>query len=253
MARRRSGIEQLIDLPWWLNLVFGGLLYLILRFHLPSVAFQSPAFSGLAKAGPTFANWAAFIFGFAALLSLVIQLNKGRLLDRQTNIDSIQELSGHKFEILLSEAFRRQGYTVKENSSEGPDGGIDLMLTKDSATTLVQCKNWKSSKVGVAVVRELFGVVTAEGADGGIVVCSGGFTKEAIEFARQSGIKLLGGRELGKMIRDVQKVPLMQAAPTNDMCPVCGGLMVRRVAKRGAKVGQGFLGCTRYPKCKGTR
>jgi restriction system protein len=28
---------------------------------------------------------------------------------------------------------------------------------------------------------------------------------------------------------------------------------VRRVAKRGASKGQAFLGCSRYPECRGTR
>ncbi|MGV3591732.1 MAG: restriction endonuclease [Gammaproteobacteria bacterium] len=253
MARRSSGIEQLIELPWWLNLVLGAIAYWILRFELPNTSFQTPAFSGLAKVGPTFANWAAVVFGFAAALSFLLQQKKGRLLDRQTNIDSIKELSGHEFEILLSEAFRRQGYTVKENSSGGPDGGIDLILKKDGITMLVQCKNWNSSKVGVTVVRELFGVVMAEGADKGMVVCSGDFTQEAINFGKQSGIQLLGGRELSKMIPSVQVVPVMQATPANDMCPVCGSLMVRRVARRGLNVGKSFLGCSRYPKCRGTR
>lgn len=247
-----AGIEQLIELPWWFNLALGAVVYLLLRFGLP-MSSEYPAFSTLAKVGPMFANWAAVIFGFAAAISFLVQVKRGQLLDRQTNIDSIQDLSWHKFEILLSEAFRRQGYIVKENSSGGPDGGVDLILTKEGATTLVQCKNWKNSNVGVTVVRELFGVVTAEGADRGMVVCSGGFTKEAIEFSRKSAIQLLGGRELSKMIRNVQKVPLLQAPEGNDMCPICGSLMVRRVAKRGAKVGQSFLGCTRYPKCKGTR
>jgi restriction system protein len=253
MARKRSGIEQLIELPWWLNLVLGGIVYALLRFGLPGMPFESAAFPGLAKVGPTFANWAAAIFGFAAALSLLLQFMRGRLIDRQTNIDSIQDLSWHKFEILLSEAFRRQGYTVKENSSAGPDGGIDLVLTKDGATTLVQCKNWKSSNVGVTVVRELFGVVTADGADKGMVVCSSGFTKEAIEFSKKSGIQLLGGRELSNMIRSVQTVARIPETPANDACPVCGSEMVRRIARKGTHVGQSFWGCSQYPKCKATR
>jgi hypothetical protein len=40
------------------------------------------------------------------------------------------------------------------------------------------------------------------------------------------------------------------AAPA---CPSCGAAMARRVAKRGAKSGQEFWGCSRYPACKGTR
>ena len=56
---------------------------------------------------------------------------------------------------------------MQENTGGGADGGVDLVLSKTGERILVQCKNWKSSKVGVSTVRELFGVVTAEGASGG--------------------------------------------------------------------------------------
>jgi DNA-binding helix-hairpin-helix protein with protein kinase domain/predicted RNA-binding Zn-ribbon protein involved in translation (DUF1610 family) len=36
-------------------------------------------------------------------------------------------------------------------------------------------------------------------------------------------------------------------------CPRCGNSMVRRLARRGRKVGSYFWGCSRYPVCKGTR
>jgi DNA-binding helix-hairpin-helix protein with protein kinase domain len=42
------------------------------------------------------------------------------------------------------------------------------------------------------------------------------------------------------------------AAALRD-CPLCGGSMTRRVARKGARAGQPFLGCVRYPACKGTR
>lgn len=35
-------------------------------------------------------------------------------------------------------------------------------------------------------------------------------------------------------------------------CPICKGLMVLRIAKKGGKAGSQFWGCTGYPKCKGT-
>ncbi|WP_413782776.1 topoisomerase DNA-binding C4 zinc finger domain-containing protein [Thalassovita sp.] len=34
------------------------------------------------------------------------------------------------------------------------------------------------------------------------------------------------------------------------MCPRCGGPMIQRTNRRS---GQPFLGCSRYPRCKGTR
>jgi hypothetical protein len=39
--------------------------------------------------------------------------------------------------------------------------------------------------------------------------------------------------------------------PENPKCPLCGSPMVKRSANRGANVGNEFLGCSRYPKCKG--
>lgn len=34
-------------------------------------------------------------------------------------------------------------------------------------------------------------------------------------------------------------------------CPRCGGEMVERVAKKGARQGQSFYGCSQFPKCRG--
>ena len=37
------------------------------------------------------------------------------------------------------------------------------------------------------------------------------------------------------------------------LCPMCNGPMVRRTARRGARAGRPFWGCSRYPSCRGTR
>ena len=65
---------------------------------------------------------------------------------------------------------------------------------------LVQCKHWKARQVGVATMRELFGVMTAEGAVGGFVVSSGTFTADAEEFARGHGIGLVPAQSLLRQI-----------------------------------------------------
>jgi restriction system protein len=83
---------------------------------------------------------------------------------------------------MIGEAFRRKGYTVVKNGGGGADGGIDLALHKDNKKFYVQCKQWKAYTVGVKPVRELYGVMTANGADGGFFVTSGSYTKDAIKF-----------------------------------------------------------------------
>ena len=109
-------------------------------------------------------------------------------------------MSWRDFEFLVGEYFRRRQFTVEETKG-GADGGVDLIATKDGEKYLIQCKQWKADKVGVKVVRELLGVMVADGATGGIVVTSGEFTEDARAFARANNITLLDGKELQKSMK----------------------------------------------------
>lgn len=217
------------------------------------------------------AKFAPLAGGLILLVWVAAEIKKrmdGGRLDRQAGARSIRELSWREFESLLSEAFRRHGFAVEHTGGTSPDGGIDQRLTKAGAVTLVQCKHWKSQQVGVKVVRELLGVVSSERAQSGILVTSGTFTPDAIEFAAKNPIRLIDGRELVEMIGEVQKsgriagsaqqltaMATPPAAATSSAseikCPACGAAMVRRVAKKGPNAGGQFMGCSRYPACKG--
>jgi len=253
MARKKTILDDLVTLPWWFNLILAAVTYFSLTYWLPTVEFKSPIFHGMANALPNMAGVFSIIFIIVAAVSAFHSWRKGELIESQTSVKSIQSLSWKDFEYLASEAYRRKGFTVTENASSGPDGGIDLILTKNSEKTLVQCKNWKSSKVGVSVVRELFGVVVAEGASKGIVICSGTYTKDAIDFARKNHIELIAGNALARLIATVQKKQRLHVKSENTDCPVCGSHMVHRNAKKGKNAGISFLGCSRFPKCRGTR
>jgi len=193
----------------------------------------------------------------AGLVSFVLSRRKRRLLSRQTGLDSVGGLSWQAFEALVGEVFRRRGYRVLENPGEGADGGVDLRLRKNGRKVYVQCKHWKKRSVGVKVVRELYGVVTAKKADQGIVVTCGEFTPEARAFARGKPLLLIGGEKLGKLIREAQgpgqEEPSAPAASKAGAVrfPRCGSDMVLREAKSGKYAGRKFWGCSRFPKCKG--
>lgn len=109
-------------------------------------------------------------------------------------------MSWQAFEMLVGEAYRLQGYAVQETGGGGADGGIDLVLAKDGEKFLVQCKHWKAYRVGVSVVRELYGLMFAKGALGGFVVTSGRFTQEAKDFAAGRNIRLVDGEALFALI-----------------------------------------------------
>ncbi len=198
----------LASLPWWASVIIAIVAYLLLKYWIPSIAFNhdDPLSKALAEAVATMiAPIVGGAFLIVAALSAFRTWRKGSLLEGQKGIETIRKISWQEFEELVSEAYRRKDYTVTETGGGGADDGVDLILKKKGEKLLVQCKHWRMEKVGVMVVRELYGVMTAEGATGGIVISSGSFTVEATEFARGKPLELLNGDALLKIIEDVQK------------------------------------------------
>lgn len=255
MARRsRSILEDLAMLPWWTNVVLATVAYLSFKYWIPSITFQNAFCKGIAMAVPSLAPVAAGLLLIVAAVSAFKAWQKGGLLERQKGSSTLRTISWQEFEELVGEAYRRKGYAVTESGGGGADGGVDLILRKGGERLLIQCKHWKMDKVGVKVVRELYGVVTAEGATGGVVISSGTFTQEARDFARGKPLELLDGSELLRLIAEVQKTPMPVSIRSNDSaCPLCGAEMALRTAKKGPNAGEKFWGCSAFPKCRGTK
>ena len=198
----------------------------------------------------------AFLIG--SIASVFRRKKRVNILRAATDIEAVRDLSWKDFELLIGQAYRRQGYFVSETGGNEPDGGVDLVLRKEGKKVVVQCKRWKNFTVSVMPVRELYGVMTAEGADSCIFVSSGTFSRDALEFAQGKPILLLDGQHLMRLLKTVQYgAPVSNSAPIRSSssvkgCPKCGKPMIRRMAKRGANAGQEFWGCSDYPRCRGT-
>lgn len=287
MARRKrtSPAEGLVDLiallPWYVGVILAVAGYLLLhRIAAASVASaMGPGELGNAMVGAVgrgLATAGQYVVPILCLAGAAISAWRRRarrvLVDNVTGSDSsdvLQGMSWREFEVLVGEGFRLQGYQVVENFEPGPDDGIDLILRKDGEKYLVQCKQWRAFKVGVPVVRELYGAMAAEGAAGGFVVTSGRFTPEAEAFASGRNLRLLDGPQLHRLLKQAQGSSSAKpddrtqerqarnaspraaktAAPT---CPRCAQSMVRRTARKGSNAGQEFWGCSDYPRCRGT-
>jgi restriction system protein len=279
-------------LPWWLSVIFalasGWYLHSVAVGPVPVNALHfdellvASAFKGMAKFGQ-FVVPALFIGG--AIASVAGRRKRRRLLDSMTTPggNTLLSISWQDFELLVGEALRRQGFSVQEAGGHGPDGGVDLIASKDGEKYLVQCKQWRAMQVGVSVVRELYGVMAAEGAVGGFVITCGRFTKPAKEFATGRNVQLVDGTLLNQWIIEnkrpavspapepvivatvVEPVPARAAevAPAPQpveavalkapACPHCKKVMVLKVARTGPNAGGNFWGCGDYPKCRGIR
>lgn len=291
MSRRRrtSPFEDLIEvaslLPYWVSLIIAVIAYLF--FHSYATADAQPVIQPGSPipqnmGGMMFRTFSMFLqyivpgaFMFGAIISGIKAFRGKRLAKKYTEYESspqqpqrqpestqtsskpTDEVSWQQFELLVGEAFRKAGYRVIDGGDTGADGGVDVHLSKDGNKYFVQCKHWKSRKVGVGVVRELYGVMAGAGAKGGFVVTSGDFTEEAQAFAKGKRLGLINGSKLDKMIRSAkQSLPEsapreVQSAPETQVCPKCASVMIKRKARQGTRAGQEFWGCSRFPKCRG--
>jgi restriction system protein len=235
-------------MPWWVSAVLAGIVYFVVPGFLPP-AIAKGGLTGIIALG---------LLAVAAISALRAWKTR-QMLERQTSIESLRALPWKRFEDLLGEAYRRQGYRVEETLGGGADGGVDLVLRKEGRTVLVQCKRYKSP-VGVTVVRELYGVLIDRGAAGAKLVATTNFTPDAAAFAAGKPIELIGSNALLELIRGVQvsgniapPIPEKEGSGRAPVCPRCGSEMVIRQARQGANTGKSFWGCPKYPSCRGTR
>ncbi|PPT61954.1 restriction endonuclease [Xanthomonas arboricola] len=202
----------------------------------------------------------------AALFSYLGTRSRRRFLETRASLESLAAGGWRQFELLVGEAFRRQGYSVEETGQGGADGGIDLILRKDGRRTLVQCKQWKRQQVGVSVVQEMYGLLTHHQAHSVKIACIGNYTKDAERFAEGKPIELIGGEQLLDMIRAVHQQATTKPtaarvepvfASTGSVvseiivapnCPRCGSVLLQRINR---STGENFLGCSQFPKCRG--
>jgi restriction system protein len=277
MAKKNKSVfEDLMDavsvLPWKVGVLLAAIAFVSLHFYGIKVENDLTNSTNMFKVFGIhiipLIKWLATIsLLLGALVSFINQLKRGNLFTKTTScnsVDSLNNMNWQEFEQLVCEIFRQRGYSVSETQA-GADVGFDLILKMNNEITLVQCKQWKKQKVGVSVVREIYGVMAAEGAQHGCVITSGKFTTDALKFAYGKTLLLINGEGLYKMIEALrspqssiktqlespvitQKLEMPELDP---LCPICSRNMIKRVAKKGKNIGNAFWGCSQFPNCLG--
>jgi restriction endonuclease/topoisomerase-like DNA binding C4 zinc finger protein len=131
---------------------------------------------------------------------------------------------------------------------------------------LVQCKQWRTRKVPVNVVREMHGLLHHHGAHAVKLICMGAYTPDAVVFAEGKPIELVTGEALLALVRSGQgavtsvggtRAPVAtpvaapgEPAPGSLDCPRCAAPMVKR---KNRKNGEEFWGCSTFPRCRDAR
>lgn len=103
--------------------------------------------------------------------------------------ERLRDIDPYAFEKLMAAVYRNRGFDVKM-TPKSKDGGFDLILLQrndiGAAMTLVDCKRYAAhKKVGVEIVRGLYGTVEAKRATSGLIVTTSYFTAGAIAEREQ--------------------------------------------------------------------
>lgn len=114
----------------------------------------------------------------------------------------IDNLSGYDFEDLTEELIKKLGF-ITEERKRSADGGIDIRAINEQpifkGLYIIQCKRY-SNPIGESIIRDLFGVVSSERANKGILVTNSKFTKSAKDFARNKPIELIDGNKILELL-----------------------------------------------------
>ena len=132
------------------------------------------------------------------------------LLSRVANKPSlIHECTSREFEELVCEMLDKKGYKVNL-TQQTRDGGKDIIIIEDnligSFLIYVECKKYAPDRpVGVNLVRELYGTISADKATAGLLITTSYFSQDAINFKNQVSHQL-SLIDYVKLISEIQKI-----------------------------------------------
>lgn len=179
--------------------------------------------------------------------------------------DLFGALSSKEFEQLIQKIFVWRGYSIVEEN----ENNIDLTLKKDNEITFVQFYQWQQNSVEVSSIEYIFSAMESYEVKRGVVVSTGIFSEEVIEFAVGKKILLINGNDLSQMVEALmssesgmienetkhdsneQNKLEEQTDEIEPLCPICNSKMIKRTAKKGRNAGNTFWGCSQFPNCRG--
>lgn len=181
---KRSLFSILSGFPWWLSALVAVLLFGFMQLIFPPLA-----------------PFVALPFVAVAAYFAYRQLLGKSPVDAGERIAALRDMPWENFSLVISEAYRRQGYAVEASDS----AAFDFTLRRNGRITLVQCRRWKVNQVGAGPLRELHEAIVKHDAFNGVCITAGGFSANAREFAAGKPITLLNDAALAELVGTLEK------------------------------------------------
>lgn len=236
----------------------------------------------------------AIVAGVAVAAAIIYiwwsRRSREQLLGQLAFEDRMKRLTWQEFEQACAVLFERRGYRASL-TDEGADDGVDIRLSKDGRSEIVQCKHYPEGQVGAPQVRELLGAREDFGAERAYLLTSGSFTRPAHDLAeRNRDLVLWDGHKISSVAKRFLAQDILvgssgaeqqgaELAPAEAESAIDEGLAGsaveaakteaedetapeasemtcprcdRELAVREGRYGR-FIGCIGFPKCRYTR
>jgi restriction system protein len=197
-----------------------------------------------------------FLLALLGIVIVVTRAIKVAKVAKAMVTDDYDYMTGEEFEEFCADILRGNGYTNVEVTKASGDHGVDILASKDGLRYAIQCKRYSKS-VGNKAIQEAYSGKDIYKADVAVVMSNMDFTSQAIDDARKLGVELWDRNKIYTLQKRGNVVIEESVTSDNDsdelICPNCGGNLVIRTAKRGARVGKMFYGCSNFPNCRYTR
>ena len=212
LDRRKTGVlATVVGTPWWIGVALAVIAYLFMRFVFAALMPPGRTTQAVAEGMADMAWVFALPFLLVAAVSFLRSLFRGTERKRRGSLVALRVLPRHRFELLVGEAFGRQGYVVEARGSRAPDGEVDLELWRDGRKSIVVCRYWQAPQVGIAQMRELNDIMRFEHADEAIFLSGGHYTHEAWQYAQGKPLRLIDGDGLLSLLAGVWDMPRLGA------------------------------------------
>lgn len=177
--------------------------------------------------------------------------------------DYLKELDDGEFDKLIALLFKYRGYSISKKE-EGM-ASVDILLKMNGETTFVQYRHWREYEIDIAVLEELVAEMKEQSIRNGVVISTGLFTQDAIDYSHGKHLLLINGVDLSLMVgelstmkdnsvkdeeetKDISSETMPEIEP---LCPICSQEMIKRTARKGKNAGNTFWGCSQFPNCRG--
>jgi restriction system protein len=198
------GVEMMVLMRWPVGVLIGLVVCLATHYGSGSHAALMPV--GGHEHDLLAWTWLGACWLVAAFTAPGYRQRRHRL-DIRHQLDRLAALPQATFEENIIEAFHRRGYVV-EDSLRDEAGLAELLLYRNGATVLVQCRGWRQRSLDVDAVHDVHAHMLIQHAGSARILAIGDYTEPAWKLVVGKPVELIYGETLLNLLQEARQPPV---------------------------------------------